>query len=108
MSQFDRRDPNANATDALGELERGRACYQRRAGPMPTKRSRAPIKAAPLEGPDLELLASSAYPIGRDDDYLEALDRVHQAYLNAAEGARAVRCAFWLGLRFLFRGGRGR
>ena len=50
----------------------------------------------------------SAYLIGRDDDYMTALDRAHRAHLNAGEGAAAVRCAFWLGMRLLFRGESGR
>jgi DNA-binding CsgD family transcriptional regulator len=65
-------------------------------------------QAAPLAAADLELLAMSAYLIGRDDDYLNALDRAHHAYLEAGEGLRAVRCGFWLGLRLLFRGETGR
>ena len=65
-------------------------------------------KGAPLGGEDLELLAMSAYLLGRDDDYLRALDRAHHAYLDSGEDVRAVRCAFWLGLRLLFRGETGR
>ena len=75
---------------------------------MPTSRSRSPISAAPLGVEDLELLAMSAYLIGRDDEYLRALDRAHHAYLDAGEGVRAARCAFWLGLRLLLRGETGR
>jgi len=108
MNQFDRRDPNAAGADVVGELERGRACYRRRAWADANQALARADQTAPLDGADLELLAMSAYLIGRDDAYLAALDRAHQAYLNAAEGARAVRCAFWLGLRFLFRGETGR
>ena len=50
----------------------------------------------------------SAYLIGRDDDYLRALERAHQATWPPAERLRAARCAFWLGLRLLFRGETGR
>jgi hypothetical protein len=57
---------------------------------------------------DLELLAMSAYLIGRDDEYLSTLERAHRACLDAGERVRAVRCAFWLGLRLLFRGEMGR
>ena len=49
----------------------------------------------------------SAYLIGRDDDYLRALDRAHRAYLDADDLPRAVRCAFWLGTRLAFRGEMG-
>jgi hypothetical protein len=40
---------------------------------------------------DLELLATSAYMLGRDDDYLSSLERAHHVYLNAGEAMRAVR-----------------
>jgi ATP/maltotriose-dependent transcriptional regulator MalT len=108
MSPFDRRDAIAGTANALGDLEQGRACYGRRAWADAYQALARADQAAQLAGADLELLAMSAYLIGRDDDYLAALDRAHQAYLHAAEGARAVRCAFWLGLRFLFRGETGR
>ena len=56
---------------------------------------------------DLELLARSAYMLGRDDDYVSGLERAHHAYLDAGEALRAVRCAFWIGHNFLFRGETG-
>jgi DNA-binding CsgD family transcriptional regulator len=109
MSPLDRGDPAADTVDALGELERGRACYRRRAWADAYQAlARADGAAAPMAGADLELLALSAYLIGRDDDYLDALDRAHQTYLDEGAGLRAIRCAFWLGLRFLFRGETGR
>ena len=45
--------------------------------------------------------------LGRDDDYVSGLERAHQAYLEAGEGLRAVRCAWWIGHNFLFRGEAG-
>ena len=53
------------------------------------------------------MLATSAYLIGREDEYLRALDRVHHLYLDTREDARAARCAFWMGLCLLFRGEAG-
>ena len=50
----------------------------------------------------------AAYLIGRDEDYRSALERTHQAHVDAGERVRAVRCAFWLGLHLLFRGETGR
>jgi hypothetical protein len=91
-----------------GELERGREYYGRSAWADAYRSLSAADQAAPLEGEDLELLGMAAYLIGRDEDYLTALDRAHQAHLNAGNGLRAIRCAFWLGLRFLFRGETGR
>jgi DNA-binding CsgD family transcriptional regulator len=108
MSESDQRDPNAGGADMAGELERGREHYGRRAWADAFRSLSLADQAAPLGGEDLEALAMAAYLIGRDDDYLTALDRAHQAHLNAGEGVCAVRCAFWLGLRFLFRGETGR
>ena len=92
----------------LDELERGRESYGRRAWADAYQSLSRADQAAPLGVEDLELLAMSAYLIGRDDDYLRALDRAHHAHLDAGERLRAVRCAFWLGLRLLFRGETGR
>jgi ATP/maltotriose-dependent transcriptional regulator MalT len=61
-------------------------------------------RAAPLGAEDLELLATSAFMIGRDDDYLSILERAHHAYLDADEVMRAVRCAFWVGMNSAIRG----
>ena len=65
-------------------------------------------EAAPLGAEDLELLATSAYMLGRDDEYVSALERAHHAYLDAGEPLRAVRCAFWIGVNLHPRGEMGR
>ena len=52
----------------------------------------------------MELLATSAYMLGRNDDYVDALRRAHHVYLDSGEPLRAVRCAFWTGLAFLLGG----
>ena len=91
-----------------GEPERGRECYaQRKWADAYDSLSRAD-QTTPLGGKDLNLLAMAAYLIGRDEDYLSALERAHQAYLDAGEGVQAVRGAFWLGMRLFFRGETGR
>lgn len=88
--------------------ERGRDCCKRRAWADAYQALSAADAAAPLCGDDLERLALSACLVDRDDDYLGALERAHLAHLDAGQWQRAVRCAFWLGLRLLFRGERGR
>ena len=65
-------------------------------------------KAAPLGAGDLELLATSAYMLGRDDDHVSGLERAHHVYLDAGEALRAVRCAFWVGVNLALRGEIGR
>ena len=58
----------------------------------------------PLDVEDLELLATSAYLIGRPSDFHGFLDRAHHAHLQAGDRVCAGRCAFWLGLTLLLRG----
>ena len=90
------------------KVKQGRESYRRRAWNDAYRWLSLADQTTHLETEDLELLAMSAYLIGRDDDYLSALERAHQGYLDAGEGVRAVRCAFWLGLRLFFRGETGR
>jgi len=61
-------------------------------------------QAAPLRAGDLELLATSSFMIGHYDDFVGCLERAHQAYLDAGEAMRAVRCAFWVGMNLALRG----
>jgi DNA-binding CsgD family transcriptional regulator len=61
-------------------------------------------QAGPLGGEDLELLATSGYMLGRDDDFVSDLERAHHAYLDSGDPLRAVRCAFWLGINLAARG----
>ncbi len=61
-------------------------------------------QTAPLGGEELELLATSAFMIGHDDDFLGYLERAHHAFLDAGEPMRAVRCAFWVGINLALRG----
>jgi DNA-binding CsgD family transcriptional regulator len=61
-----------------------------------------------LAAEDIELLAMAAYLIGRDEDYLAALERAYHAHCDAGQFIPAVRCAFWLGFRVLMRGEMGR
>jgi DNA-binding NarL/FixJ family response regulator len=56
-------------------------------------------------GPDdLEMLARSAYLLGMDDEYVEAMERAHDAWLEQREISRAARCCFWIGHSLMFRG----
>jgi DNA-binding CsgD family transcriptional regulator len=89
---------------ATDELERGREAYARRAWMDAYKSLSHVERAASLGVEDLELLATSAYMIGRDDDFLSALERAHHAYLDTGEALGAVRCAFWVGVNLALRG----
>jgi ATP/maltotriose-dependent transcriptional regulator MalT len=89
-------------------LDEARRHHGQRAWALAFDAFRAADGACELCADDLERFATAAYLVGRDDDYLAALERAHQAHLNGGARLRAVRCAFWLGLRLLFRGEGGR
>jgi DNA-binding CsgD family transcriptional regulator len=90
------------------ELEQAREHYERRAWTQAFEALSTADRAYALCPEDLERLATAAYLVGRDDDYLDALDRAHQSYLHAGEKLHGARCAFWVGLQLLFRGETGR
>ncbi len=90
------------------KLERGRRSYAARSW-LDAYRALSDADRASSLGPsDLELLATSAYLIGRDDDLLRLLERAHHVYLAAGERPSAVRCAFWLAVHLTIRGDMGR
>src|SRR5215203_413151 len=92
----------------IDELRQGRQSYVRRAWMDAYKSLSQADKAAPLGAQDLELLATSAYMLGRDDDHVSALERAHHAHVDAGEALPAVRCAFWVGVNLAMRGEMGR
>jgi hypothetical protein len=89
---------------AIADVERGRASYARKAWQEAFESLSSADQAQPLAASDLELLAQSAYLIGRDDEYVRCLGRAHSAYLDLGDAQRAVGCAFWIGNNMLFRG----
>ena len=50
-----------------------------------------------LSASDLELLAGSAYMLGRDDAYVDAWELAYQSHLTSGEIASAALCAWWIG-----------
>src|ERR1700756_4102213 len=61
----------------------------------------------PLCPADLELLATAAYMLGREDDYVRLLERACQRHSELDARNRAARCAFWIGVHFAMRGQMG-
>jgi DNA-binding CsgD family transcriptional regulator len=96
-----------NVVDRADQLERGRESYARRAWTEAYEFLSSADRAAPLNAEELELLATSAYMLGMNDEYRSALERAHQAYLDDADNARAARCAFWVGLDLMVLGEMG-
>ena len=87
-----------------GDLDRGRRSYARRDWAGSYESLRGAEAATPLGADDLELLATSAYMLGRDEEWMSHLDRAHQLHLEAGAPRRAVRCALWIGMHHAARG----
>jgi hypothetical protein len=92
---------------AADELERGRASYGACVWRAAYESLTRADQVDPLAAEDLELLARSAYMLGRDDQYVVGLERAHGLYVAAGNVPPAVRCAFWIGHNMLFRGETG-
>ena len=103
-----REDSDAARTaQRSGHLERARGSYAARAWLDAYESFLRADEVGPLEAEDLELLATAAYMLGRDDEYLSALERAHHAYVESGDSRRAVRCACWIGLNLALRGEMG-
>jgi DNA-binding NarL/FixJ family response regulator len=108
-----RRDTNGGQVVENGlmggerALARGRDAYARREWSTAYEALAAADREAPLATDDLELLARSAYLLGRDDDYLSSLERAHHAYLAGGNARGAARCSFWIGHGLMFQGQTG-
>ena len=91
----------------VASLEYGREAYARKAWGDAFESLSAADAAGKLGAEDLVLLAEAAFMLGRDGEFLGILERAHQAYLDAGEPLRAVRCAFWIGMNLALRGEMG-
>jgi ATP/maltotriose-dependent transcriptional regulator MalT len=58
----------------------------------------------PLAPDDLERCALAAHMIGKDPESDDLWSRAHHAWLSGGDVARAVRCAFWLGVNLVVSG----
>ena len=60
-----------------------------------------------LAAPDLELVATAAYMLGRTEEYLRVLERAYRAHLDGGHVVAAIRDAFWIGVHLAQRGEMG-
>jgi DNA-binding CsgD family transcriptional regulator len=86
-------------------LARGRAAFQSRAWKDVYEQLTAARSDPLFELDDLEHLAEGTFLIGRDDEALVTLKQCHQEWLDRGETLRAIRCAFWIGMVHVRRGG---
>lgn len=90
------------------DLARGREAFRQREWDDAFSCLQRADEVAPLSVEDRERLSEAAYLLGRDDDYLAALERLLQDHLAAGNAEAAARAAFWSGLKLIFRGEAGR
>jgi DNA-binding CsgD family transcriptional regulator/tetratricopeptide (TPR) repeat protein len=88
-------------------LERGRQAYLTFAWREAYESLSRADQKAPLAGEDLELLATSVYMLGREDEWMQTLERACQRYSDAGILLPAARCAFWIGTHLATRGEMG-
>jgi len=88
-------------------VSRGREAFARRAWVDALESLSRADQAVPLGPDELELLATSAYMVGRDDEHVRALERAHHAHLDAGDTPGAVRSAYWIGHNLMLRGEMG-
>jgi DNA-binding CsgD family transcriptional regulator len=89
---------------AVDELERARALCARGAWREAHESLVAADRSGRLEAEDLELLATTAYMLGRDGEFIEHLERVHRLHLDAGAQRSAAHPAFWIGMTLMVRG----
>ena len=92
---------------AIAEVERARGLYAQRAWSDAHAALSAADRQEPLGAGDLELLATAAYMIGRQEEYY-ILGRAHAAHLGAGDGLPAAGCALWIGVNLAQKGDMGR
>jgi ATP/maltotriose-dependent transcriptional regulator MalT len=85
-------------------LERGRAAFEVSAWVEAYDCLAAADAEASLAPTDIELFASAAYLIGRDDESSALWARAHRAYLDRGDVELAAGCAAWLAFGLLNRG----
>jgi ATP/maltotriose-dependent transcriptional regulator MalT len=89
--------------EAAGALERGRDAYAYRAWGDAFALLKLADESEPLAPPDLGLLATAGYMLGRDEEWVAAHERAHHLHLEAGEVEPAARSAFWIGMSFALR-----
>src|SRR5688572_21221225 len=82
-------DDNYAVVDAVAQVERGRESYAREAWRDAYESLSAADQSEPLGAEDLDLLATCAYMIGHEADYLGLLERAHRSHLDAGQALAA-------------------
>ena len=94
--------------ERLDALEQGRRATAEGAWATADEALTLADRQGRLAAEDLELLATTAYMLGRVEDYLSALARAHDAHLERGDELRAAFCALWIGITLSMMGKVGR
>lgn len=84
--------------DPAAALDRGRETYASQVWGEACEQLEAADRSSPLGAGDLERLATCLYMRGREEEYLETLQRAYRAHLDERDELAAVRAAFWIGV----------
>jgi tetratricopeptide (TPR) repeat protein len=98
-----RHPPGTKAPVTASALEAARRAYARHAW----REAYRTLSDAAVEPADLERRAVAAYMVGKETEYVNALERAHRGYVDAGRMRPACRCAFWVGVSLARRGDRG-
>ena len=85
-------------------VERGRAAFETSAWTVAYDQLSLADRESGLEPEDIELFASAAFLIGRDDESSALWARAHRAHLDRGDVEQAAGCAAWLAFGLLTRG----
>ncbi len=89
------------------DLEVARAAYAARSWLEAYEAFGRADEHAPLPPEELELRATTARMLGRDDEAVGILERAHHAYVELGDPARAAYCAGWIGMTLAYNGAVG-
>jgi ATP/maltotriose-dependent transcriptional regulator MalT len=89
------------------DLERARAAYAQRSWLEAYEAFARADGVEPLGPEDLELHATTARMLARDEETVGMLERAHHAYLERGDTAQAAYCAGWIGMALAYRGAVG-
>ena len=81
-----------------GHLSRGREAYGRGDWAAAYEAFGEASAGLPLPAADLESWASTAFLLGKDDEFVKLLDLAHQRHLDHGDVLNAARCASWLAM----------
>jgi DNA-binding CsgD family transcriptional regulator len=100
-------DDIIEAVEIASKLAQARNSYARQAWREAYEALTAADRSASLDPRDVEMLATAAFMLGREQQYRALLERAYRGHLEAEERLAAVKCAFWIGVTLALRGERG-